>query len=140
MALARGIRNNNPMNIRKGNNWIGERKCQTDSDFEEFTSMLYGLRAALKLIMNYISPKYQEAPRYDTICKIINRWAPPSENDTSKYVDFVAKRSGINADERISINDKKKLVAIIEAMCVYESGYYADTELIESAYFLLVKK
>lgn len=139
MAQARGLRNNNPMNIRKGNNWLGERASQSDPDFEEFTSMLYGLRAAVKLLMNYINPKYQGAPRYDTIRKIVHRWAPPSENVTSKYVEFVSKRTGIHADERIWVNDKAKLIAIIEAMCVYESGYKADPALIESAYYLVVQ-
>ena len=32
--VPRGIRNNNPLNIRKGNNWQGERHPQTDPAFE----------------------------------------------------------------------------------------------------------
>ena len=40
MALPRGIRNNNPLNIRKGCNWKGERHPQTDKAFEEFESDL----------------------------------------------------------------------------------------------------
>ena len=37
--VPRGIRNNNPLNIRKGNNWKGERPNQTDKAFEEFETM-----------------------------------------------------------------------------------------------------
>jgi hypothetical protein len=32
----RGIRNNNPLNIRIGNDWQGERKPNTDGAFEQF--------------------------------------------------------------------------------------------------------
>lgn len=53
----RGIRNNNPLNIRKGNNWKGERPNQTDPAFEEFESMEMGIRAAIKLIRNKIQGK-----------------------------------------------------------------------------------
>jgi hypothetical protein len=42
--IPRGIRNNNPLNIRIGNTWLGERPEPTDHDFEEFVSMEYGLR------------------------------------------------------------------------------------------------
>ena len=55
MALPRGIRNNNPLNIRKGNNWKGERPNQTDKEFEEFESMQMGLRAAFILLRNYMT-------------------------------------------------------------------------------------
>ena len=33
-SQARGIRNNNPLNIRVGNDWQGERKPNTDGAFE----------------------------------------------------------------------------------------------------------
>jgi hypothetical protein len=79
----RGFRNNNPGNIRLGNDWKGE-KDGDDQSFEVFTSIEYGIRALFKLIKNYAS-KYQ----CFTIEDVIKRYAPPSENDTRQYVKSV---------------------------------------------------
>lgn len=134
MALPRGIRNNNPLNIRKGNNWQGEVQHQTDSAFEQFTSMEFGLRAGIKILRNWISGRANRGHAIDTIEKIVSRWAPPSENNTARYIDFVSKRSGIDPRERIWFTDRKKIVAIVEAMAMYENGVSVNTDLIESAY------
>ena len=46
----RGLRNNNPLNIRRNNktNWIGQCNKQEDRSFVQFRSMPYGYRAAFK--------------------------------------------------------------------------------------------
>jgi len=137
MALPRGIRNNNPLNIRKGNNWKGERQHQTDNAFEEFVSIEYGLRAAFKILRNWISGKANRGHAIDTIEKIVSRWAPPSENNTDAYINYVSKRSGIDPRERIWFTDRRKIVAIVEAMAMYENGVPLDTARIESAYDLV---
>ena len=52
--MSRGIRNNNPLNIRRGaSRWVGRREIVTDKEFEEFTSMPFGYRAAWKLMDTY---------------------------------------------------------------------------------------
>ena len=79
----RGIRNCNPLNIRIGNNWKGERPTNSDGVFEQFTDMRYGLRAAFILIRRYIT-KYKLC----TIRAIISRWAPETENLTMAYINF----------------------------------------------------
>ena len=94
--LPRGIKNNNPLNIRIGNNWLGEKMPNTDGAFEQFESMPYGIRAALKIIFNYMN-KYKK----DTIRKIISRWAPRSENKTNEYIDYVSKRMNIGPDDQL---------------------------------------
>ena len=53
--LPRGIRNNNPLNIRKGNNWKGEVSSSTDGEFEQFVSMQMGIRAGFKILKNYMT-------------------------------------------------------------------------------------
>ena len=55
MEKPRGIRNNNPLNIRKGNNWQGEISPQSDKEFEQFESMTMGVRAGMKILRNYIT-------------------------------------------------------------------------------------
>ena len=136
MALPRGIRNNNPLNIRKGNNWKGERQPQCDPSFEEFESLQMGLRAGFIILRNYQRISLAPKMRANTIRKIINRWAPASENNTLKYIETVAKRSGLNPDELIAYRDKPRMLAVVEAMCFVECGQAIDKDIISSAYDL----
>lgn len=124
----RGIRNNNPLNIRKGNNWQGERHPQSDPAFEEFSCMVYGLRAGFILIRNYIKQGH------NTLEKIIHRWAPPSENDTDHYLAYVATATGLRPDARLSFIESDKMCAIIRAMCQIESRYTPTDRLLAQAY------
>lgn len=137
MALPRGIRNNNPLNIVKGNSWKGERANQTDKRFEEFESMAMGLRAGFVLLRNYIEGTKTRPTKFNTIRKIIARWAPPSENYTQRYIDNVCKWSGLLPDEVVRFRERKKMVAIVQAMAKMECGVTLDIALIESAYDLV---
>ena len=78
----RGIRNNNPGNIRnsEANEWLGEvaSKEKQDEDFEEFQDMAHGVRAMMRLLVNY-----QRNYNLNTIRELIGRWAPRNENDTT---------------------------------------------------------
>ena len=71
--VPRGIRNNNPLNIVKGQNWKGERHPQTDRRFEEFESMQYGIRAGFKLLRNYITGFNGLTSKINTIDTIIKK-------------------------------------------------------------------
>ena len=133
----RGIRNNNPLNIRKGNNWKGERHPQKDKAFEEFQTMQMGIRAGFILIRNYISGYGGKSKPFDTIEKVVRRWAPPSENATQKYIDFVAKDSGIDPRATLSFKDKTAMVKIVNAMIFVECGQRVDLDIIKSAYDLV---
>lgn len=133
----RGIRNNNPLNIRKGNNWQGERPVQTDKAFEEFISMEYGLRAGFILLRNYITGRNGKTAKFNTIEKIISRWAPESENNTKSYIDTVCKHTGIHAREIILFPDRRKMIAIVRAMAYVECGVWIDEKIVASAYDLV---
>ena len=137
MSLPRGIRNNNPLNIRKGNNWKGERKVQTDKAFEEFETLQYGLRAGLKLIRNQISGFNGSRPKFNTIGKLIKVWAPPSENQTLRYVDFVCQAVGKLPFDIIREDDQKLICEIARAMAFVECGQWIDIDQFESAWFLI---
>lgn len=113
----RGIRNNNPLNIRIGNTWLGERENPTDPAFEEFVSMKYGLRAAFIILRRYIR-RYHK----DTIAQIISTWAPAAENDTIKYIDFVCNRVGLAPDVPILFQDEDTMVKLVAAMARVECG------------------
>ena len=91
--IVRCIRNNNPLNIRRGTaRWKGMSKRDDDEDFEQFETMAYGWRAAFILL----GRTYYEKYHLNTIQKIISRWAPACENKTDAYMMYVAINVGIN--------------------------------------------
>ena len=135
--VPRGIRNNNPLNIVKGQNWKGERHPQTDRRFEEFESMQYGIRAGFKLLRNYITGFNGLTSKINTIDTIIKKWAPAHENDTERYISQVCQMSGLNRYQRIAFGDRKKMVDIVNAMIYVENGQFIDRSVIESGYDLL---
>jgi len=88
------IKNNNPGNIRRvqGSPWQGEIVPQPwAAGFVVFDSLEHGYRALLLLLNSYI------AKGFDTIKKIITRWAPPSENNAAAYIQFVSNYTGTPA-------------------------------------------
>lgn len=136
-VIPRGIRNNNPLNIRKGNNWKGEVKDQTDRSFEQFVSMEYGIRAGFKILRNYITGFNGLATKINTIEGIIRRWAPPRENDTESYIKKVVQLTGIPRTQRIAFGQKSYMCAIVDAMIRVECGQPVDMKVIESGYDLV---
>ena len=134
MNCTRGIRNNNPLNIRRASyEWKGERSVKTDPAFTEFTTMEYGLRAGFMLIRTYMLRYHLK-----TIRLIISRWAPPSENRTDRYIERVVKSSGIGPDEPLSIYNEEQMIALVAAMCEVECGQPIERGLIEDAYEMFV--
>lgn len=130
----RGIRNNNPLNIRKGNNWKGEIQPQSDKSFEQFESMQYGIRAGFIILRKYMTGYNGLTLRFNTIDKIISRWAPASENNTKTYIDQVEKLTGIPRYQKISFTERSFMVALVDAMIRVECGQPVDKSIIESAY------
>ena len=127
MKTPRGIRNNNPLNIRVGNNWKGEVSQPTDHTFEQFTEMKWGVRAAFIVLRNYI-----QRHKLNTIRKIITRWAPQNENDTEKYIKRVCDRTHLSPDQVINFENMIHMVMLFEAMCIVENGRSIDmTDVIE---------
>lgn len=109
---------NNPGNLERssGVKWQGEFSCN-EPRFACFESMPYGYRAMFILLRNYI-----EDFQANTITKIINRWAPPSENDTQGYINFVSSKSGVSANQVIDADDIDTLEKIVAAMSWMENG------------------
>ena len=133
-VIPRGIRNNNPLNIRKGSKWKGERATQTDPAFEEFISMEYGVRAVFIILRKYMSGYNGLTEKFNTIEKIIKRWAPPSENNSRAYIEAVSKWTGIPSTQRLAFSQRNYMVAIVDAMVKVECGQSIDRAIIESAY------
>lgn len=128
-TLPRGFRNNNPLNIRIGNSWIGEVTNPTDTQFEQFTEMVYGLRAGFVLIR-----RYMERYHLRTIREIVSRWAPPIENYTENYIEQVCSLTGLQADTILSFGDKSTMCRLVSAMVQVECGEGLPYEQIAAAY------
>ena len=129
--MTRGMRNNNPLNIRRvvGTSWKGEIVSPIeDKQFVQFTSLTYGLRAAFCILRTYRN-------KHHAVCieDIITRWAPPTENDTHKYILDVCKLTGFGGKERLTENNWPQLV---KAMARIESGMNLTEEQIQQAFQL----
>jgi hypothetical protein len=112
----RGIRNNNPGNIRHGSSqWQGMSLQQTDDEYVQFDDPVYGIRAMAKLLKNY-----QARYGLDTVAEIIGRYAPPSENITGAYVDHVAKLLGVSPNHEIDV--AAALPELVPAIILHENG------------------
>lgn len=142
MQLPRGIRNNNPGNIRKSSaNWVGKIEDGTDSSFEQFDNPINGLRALMKILCSYYK-KYG----LDTVRSIINRWAPPNENDTSSYVIGVADRMGVGPDVKLPVRDIPDLMNLAIAIVLHENGRppfdsgYSENWYSDNMYLIAAKK
>ena len=128
-VIPRGIRNNNPLNIRIGNTWLGERPNPTDPAFEEFVTIEYGLRAAFIILRRYIR-RYKK----NTITSIVSTWAPSSENDTLKYIDRVAIMTKLSPTDTIDYDDRETMCRLVAAMAHVECGQPIDEAKIFRAY------
>ncbi len=117
--IPRGIRNNNPGNIRWGDNWQGLKKDgkQQDSSFCVFTNAVYGIRALAKVLKNYQRLYGLNTPR-----KIINRYAPPNENQTLAYINSVAQQLGMTPDTEVNLTETGVLTVFIKAIIRHENG------------------
>lgn len=115
--------NCNPLNIRYNpqNQWRGQ--TGQNKGFCTFKSESYGIRAAYRIICNYIRNGF------DTIEAIISRWAPPSENNTEKYIQFVCTETMIHRIEKLkneTEHDYWTIIIIIQAMAQMECGKKYD--------------
>lgn len=118
----RGVRNANPGNIRKSKDqWEGA--IGDDGAFVIFDSPESGVRALAKNLQSY------GRQGYDSIEKIINRWAPPSENDTQSYIDSVVSATGIPATQSLDLSDPDTLSSLAQAISFHETGSRYDPEV-----------
>lgn len=102
-----GIRNNNPGNIRASAN-----------SFKTFDTPEEGISATAK---NLIA--YNDKHGLNTINGIINRWAPPSDNnDTGSYIDSVSKDLGVAPNQPLNVKDHATLSKLVTAITKHENG------------------
>jgi hypothetical protein len=121
-----GLRRNNLTNIRKTHiNWDGEVEYNPEEDYEQFESPEHSIRATRKILNNYVNNGY------NTIDKIINRWAPSVENPTKNYVNFISNKMKISPNEVLNLKDENTLFNLTNNMVYFENGEYVDPKIIK---------
>lgn len=129
MATPRGIRNCNPLNIRRnGERFQGEVLPGSDRAFKQFQSMAYGYRAAFVILGSYL------ACGKNTIEKIVRSWAPPTENATESYIAHVAQNSGVARNKVLTANSGGDYRKIVAAMSRCENGVAANMSDVEAGF------
>lgn len=114
----RSQRNNNPGNIEDGPfaqslpGYAG-----TDGRFARFNDAAAGTQAQQRLLQSY------GARGFDTVSEIINRWAPPSDNNpTPAYAAFVARKLGVDPNAQLDMTNPQVLAALSGAIAEFEGG------------------
>lgn len=131
---SRGLRNNNPGNIRLSNTrYLGEVDS-TDSAFKQFKSMAYGYRAMFVLLHTY-----QRKHHLNTIAEMISRYAPAVENHTEKYIQAVSDWSSVPATSRITATNGDIMVPIVAAMSRVENGVFAHMPDVVEGWDMFIK-
>ena len=132
--MSRGLRNNNPGNIRRGGACFkGEKAESSDAAFRQFESIEWGYRAMFVLLNTY-------AKKYGcrTLRMMINRYAPPVENHTESYIRRVADATHLLPDELISTTNGPTMTAVVAAMSEVENGVKADMKAVCRGWELFV--
>lgn len=125
------IKRNNPGNIRHSAvYWQGEETPPGDT-FCSFSTLEFGSRAMLKLLKRYIAVK-----QLNTVRKIIAVWAPPAENNTAAYTDYVARTLDVHPDDTLCAN-RDTLIALADAMTRVEHGKSVPHAVWANAYKML---
>lgn len=122
-GVPRGIRNNNPGNIR----WDGRTEWQgmigQDSDgFVIFDTPENGIRAMARILNSY------RRRGVVSLSEIVRTWAPDVENDTESYIASASQRTGFAPQKVITADDYP---ALIEAIIHHENGAqpYSDEDI-----------
>lgn len=132
--MRRGLRNNNPGNIRISPvKYLGEAAVSADPSFKEFKTILWGYRAVFVLLHTYFVKH-----SLSTIRGMINRYAPSNENDTQSYIKAVSIWAGIDPDRILNTLDGTTMIPIVSAISRIENGVPAIEADVEAAWTLFI--
>lgn len=125
----RGIKNNNPFNIRISNTpWVHKVIPSTDAAFEQFSTSYDGLHAGITNLLNYF-----RFHGLNTVRQIITRYAPASENDLNAYVADVCGRNQVGPDDKLDLLNPFILCGLATAIIWHENGQnpYPPTQVMQ---------
>ena len=124
LSDSRGVRNNNPGNIRIGDPWQGLAKRsqmksfqKNETEFCVFSAPKWGIRAMARILIYY-----QDKYNLQTVSEMINRWAKSSNNDTSEYIRFVSQKMKIGSNKSFTVAEYNRAYPMVDAMIRMENG------------------
>lgn len=128
MNAPRGIRNNNPGNIKNdGTAWQGLAASQTDPVFYQFTAASWGIRAIAHIFRS------KQARGLVTPNQMISGpggWAPSTvDNNPESYANAVAQALGVGPDDAVDLSAPTAMQALVTEIIQFENGqqpYAAD--------------
>lgn len=109
----RAWRNNNPGNIEAGRFANAHGAIGRDGRFAVFPSEEAGRGAIVSLLR---SPAYQRL----TLQQAINRYAPPVENDTAAYSNYVSGAESLPLETKLNAMSAQQIDALARAIQVHE--------------------
>ncbi len=119
----RGIRNNNPLNLEFR---PAQGASGSDGRFGIYARMEDGVAAAARQLH-----RYDKSYGLNTVSGIINRWAPPGENNSGEYAATVARSMGVATDQKLDLDNPQTMSNLIEAMARVENGKPIDPDAIK---------
>lgn len=124
-GTTRAERNNNPGNLNYAGQTGAVLEDGSNARFAKFGSTAEGVSALAKQLQRYGDRGL------DTISKIINKYAPSSENNTQAYIDALSKRLGVSGDQRLDLSDSTTLTGLIKGIARHEAGsdYLSDSDV-----------
>lgn len=129
-VLPRGLRNNNPLNIRRSaDTFQGELQYNPDPDFKLFRTADWGYRAAFCILRTYLLHKGLK-----TISEVINRWCPDAT--AGQYIKAVCQLTGFSATTILNFGDKEQMVTLVAAMSYVENGRKANIYDVRWGYYM----
>lgn len=126
-AANRSFRNNNFGNL----NFAGQENAMLESQpakgkarFARFATPEDGFRGLANQISSYSNGTSKAAgyQKLTTVKDIISKWAPPSENNTAKYIDTVSANLGVKPTDTIDTSNQQVMIKMIRAIATYEGG------------------
>lgn len=129
----RNVRNNNPGNVRIGSPWVGlmpparmTPEQRDEAEFCVFESPVYGFRAMAVTLLAYQNTHGLWTPR-----AWVTRWAPPSENNTSAYIQSLCAQTGFEPEQTVDLKVIGNLEKASKAFAYQESGgwFFTDADL-----------
>lgn len=124
-GATRAERNNNPGNLNFAGQAGAVLEDGSNARFAKFGSTAEGVSALAKQLQRY------GERGLDTVSKIINKYAPSSENNTQAYIDALSKRLGVTGDQKLDLNDTTTLTGLIKGIARHEAGsdYLSDSDV-----------
>jgi len=124
-SAPRGIRNNNPGNLRPGPTWAGIAGMdndQPDPPYLKFIDPAHGIRAIARTLISY-----HDVHGINTVAGVFARWAPAGDNnDPDSYAHAVARALGVGVDDTIDLHNATTLTTLAQAITRQENGASAD--------------